>query len=81
MQRPERILGLRFLSPVLFIPLVELSHVDSLTQAAEMERVKDMMQTAGKLCFEAMLASGANLEGARSSYRDRLRLNDEQVSA
>jgi hypothetical protein len=47
----RRVLGLRFLSPVLYIPLVEVTYAAE-SQAAEKDLVVAMMESLGKIVFD-----------------------------
>ena len=87
--RPERVLGLRFLHPVLFIPYAELSMADSSHQQGTFEecaaRTRGMMTSLGKTCFEtAPLGRGQALqEGLRmrgSVCDNRLRLGGVEAT-
>jgi hypothetical protein len=54
----NRLLGLRFLSPVMFVPMCEITYRPG-TQDSEMQRLSHMMETVDKVVFDCPLMDEA----------------------
>merc|ERR1711879_713601 len=52
----QRIMGVRFLFPALFIPYVELSHRPDF-QSEQADDLRSLLESWGKTCFEALIPS------------------------
>ena len=77
----QRVLGLRFLAPVVFIPLLEVTY-DPDSQTEQMQHVVEMMEGLGKIVFDCPImeqalraGSGPTAGAPQSLGYSRLRLN------
>lgn len=80
----HRLVGLRFLWPVLFIPVVELTLTAAQVERGTRTELLDLLQRWGKSAFYCDVQGAAGDPGLKSGFgdfaRERLRLDDSTIA-